>query len=67
MLKLSGAETKLTRVNLKEFIILHNLEIVAILEPWVHSDKIRPRLMYLGLTSILTVEAIGFTGGIWLL
>lgn len=59
--------SKETTLQVKEMIKTHQPAILALLETRLHSSRIMQFLQNTGFTDMLTVEAMGFVGGIWIL
>lgn len=62
-----GVGTWGTLRYLQELIKIHKISIVALLEPRIHSSKFVPQFHSEAMTYMITVEARGFAGGIWLM
>lgn len=60
-----GAGSSLTQLHIKDLLETHKPDLLALLEPRIPSDRIKPWLQHVGMDGFLSVEADGYAGGIW--
>lgn len=62
-----GAKSTLFIGALKTLIRIHNIHVIALLEPHISGDQADRTIRKIGFSNSHRVEATGFSGGIWLL
>ncbi|XP_061367963.1 uncharacterized protein LOC133310979 [Gastrolobium bilobum] len=62
-----GAAKKTFRTSLSNFTRKHKIDLVAILEPRISGATAQKKIKQLGFNRFELEEAVGFSGGIWIL